>query len=182
MADTGIQPMTTGNSIELLSPTSEDPDLSPTTETTSHDWLAPLPTTEEIRRWRHTDVSQDPKCNHRGLSAAAGDAECTASPSRIPDWVISHEETQMMFEAGHGTAPDLIYARGVPDTPSPDPTSFDRKQCTLIIVEIGFCRDLGCDTKFDKKTDKYSPLIAALKNNGEGWSLWPSLSATRVPH
>ena len=46
----------------------------------------------------------------------------------------------MLFEAGHGTSPDLIYARGVPDSPSPDLTSFDRKQCTLIIIEIGFCR------------------------------------------
>ena len=69
----------------------------------------------------------------------------------------------MLFDAGHGTAPDLIYARGVPNTPSPDPNSFDRKQCTLIIVEIGFCMDLGCDAKFDKKTEKYSPLIATLR-------------------
>ncbi len=69
----------------------------------------------------------------------------------------------MMFEAGHGTTPDLIYARGVPDTPSPDPTSFDRKHCTLIIIEIGFYRDLGCDVKFDEKTEKYSSLIAAFR-------------------
>jgi hypothetical protein len=69
----------------------------------------------------------------------------------------------MFFEAGHGTAPDLIYAKGVPDTPSPDPTSFNRKQCTLILVEIGFCRDLGYDIKFDEKTEKYSPLIADLR-------------------
>ncbi len=68
----------------------------------------------------------------------------------------------MLFEAGHGRTPDLIYARGVPDTPFPDPTSFDKKHCTLIIVEIGFCKDLGCEGKFDKKTEKYSPLIAAL--------------------
>ena len=68
-----------------------------------------------------------------------------------------------MLDAGHGTAPDLIYASGVPNTPSPDPTSFDKKQCTLIIVEIGFCRDLGCVIKFDKKTEKYSTLIAALR-------------------
>jgi len=69
----------------------------------------------------------------------------------------------MMFEARHGTAPDLIYARGVQDTPSSDPTSFDRKQFTLIIVEIGFCRDIGFDDKFDKKTEKYSPLVATLR-------------------
>jgi hypothetical protein len=69
----------------------------------------------------------------------------------------------MLFEAGHGTAPDLIYARGVPDTPSPDPTFFNRKQCTLILVEIGFCRDLGCDIKFDKNTEKYFSLITVLR-------------------
>ena len=69
----------------------------------------------------------------------------------------------MLFEAGHGTSPDLIYARGVSDTPFPDPTSFDKNQCTLIIVEIGFCKDLGCDVMFDKKTEKYSPLVAALR-------------------
>jgi hypothetical protein len=70
-----------------------------------------------------------------------------------------------MYEAGHGTAPDHIYARGVPKTPSPDPTSFDKKLCTLIIVEIALCKDLGCDVKFDEKTEKYYyPLIiAALK-------------------
>ncbi len=63
-----------------------------------------------------------------------------------------------MFEAGHATAPDLIYARGVPNTPSPDPTSFDKKQCTLIVIEIGFCRDLCCKDKFEEKNTKYSPL------------------------
>ena len=68
-----------------------------------------------------------------------------------------------MFEAGHGTSPDLIYARGVPDTPFPDPTFFERRQCILIIVEIGSCKDLGCDIKFDEKTEKYSALIAALR-------------------
>jgi hypothetical protein len=37
------------------------------------------------------------------------------------------------------------------------------KQCTLIIVEIGFCRDLGCDIKIDKKAEKYPPLGVALR-------------------
>ena len=65
-----------------------------------------------------------------------------AVPRRIPEWVLSLEEIQELYTADHGTAPDLIYARGVPDSPSPDPTSFNKKLCTLIIVEIGFCRDL----------------------------------------
>jgi hypothetical protein len=153
--------MTIGDSIESLSPTSEDTDQSPTTETIPHDWWRPTP--EETRRIRHTDVSLDPIYNHWSLSAAAGDEECTAAPSRIPDWVVPREETRMLFEAGHGTTPDLIYARGVPDTPSPDPTSFKKTHCTLILVEIGFFRNLGCDVKFDKKIEKYSPFIAALR-------------------
>ena len=69
----------------------------------------------------------------------------------------------MLFEAGHGTAPDFIYARGVPDSPSSDPTSFDRKQCTLMIIEIGFCRDLCCVEKLEEKTSKYALLLAALR-------------------
>jgi hypothetical protein len=71
----------------------------------------------------------------------------------------------MMFEAEHGTTLNLVYARGVSDAPSPDPTSFDKKQCALIIVEIGFYRDLGCDIKIEKKTKKYSPLMVALKSS-----------------
>jgi len=55
-----------------------------------------------------------------------------------------------MFEAGHGIALDLIYAKGAPNAPSPDSTCF--KNFTLIIVEIGICRDLGCDIKIEKKT------------------------------
>ena len=60
----------------------------------------------------------------------------------------------MLFEAEHGTAPDLIYARGVPDPPTSDPTSFDRKHCTLVIIDIGLCRDFGCVEKLVEKTSK----------------------------
>ena len=109
MANTGIQPMTTGNSIESLSFSSEDTNLSPTTETPPHEWFATLPTSENVRRRRLTHVSQDPKYNHWGLSAADGEAECTATRRRIPDWGLRHGETQMLFEAGHGTTLDLIY-------------------------------------------------------------------------
>jgi len=79
--------------------------------------------------------------------------------------ILSHEETQEINAAGHGRAPDLIYAGGVPDSPSPDPTSFDKKLCFLIIIEVGFCRDLGCDAKLEAKTTKYAPLLAALRKH-----------------
>ena len=67
-----------------------------------------------------------------------GDAECIATPSRIPDWTLSQETQTALFTAGHETAPNLIYAREVPDTPAPDPSTFDRKKCNLILIEIGF--------------------------------------------
>ena len=93
MADTSVQPMTTGDSIESLSPTSEDANPSPTTGTISHDCFAPLPTTEETHGKRHTDVSLDHRYNHWVISADAGDEECTSAPSRIPEWVLPHAET-----------------------------------------------------------------------------------------
>ena len=50
MADTGVQSMTIGDSIQTLAPTPEDTDQSPITKPIPHDWFAPVPTTEEIRR------------------------------------------------------------------------------------------------------------------------------------
>jgi len=55
----------------------------------------------------------------------------------------------------------LFMQIGVLDSHSPDPTSFNKTRCTLILVEVGFYRDFGCDTKIAKKTMTYSPLIAA---------------------
>jgi hypothetical protein len=67
------------------------------------------------------------------------------------------QETQALFEEGHCPAPDLIYAREVPDTIDLGKTNFDKKTCTLIFIEIGFSRDLGCDKKHTEKTEKYTP-------------------------
>ena len=127
------------------------------------DWLDPLPANEATRIRRHTDICQDPRYNIQGPSATNYDTECTTSPSRIPTWVLPTEETQALFEGGHGTAPDLIYARRVPDTPDPGQTNVDKKTCALILTEIGFSRDLGYDKKHTEKTEKYSPLVAALR-------------------
>jgi len=64
---------------------------------------------------------------------------------------------------GAGATPDIIYARGVPVDPSPDPTSFDRKECSLILFEIGFYRDLGYQDKLTKRIEKYHPLLYVLR-------------------
>jgi hypothetical protein len=47
-------------------------------------------------------------------------------------------------------------------TPNSEQNNVKKKLCTLILVELGFCRDLGCDSKFTEKPEKYSSLIAAL--------------------
>ena len=60
-------------------------------------------------------------------------------------------------------APGIIYARGVPADPSPDIESFNGKDLSLILFEIGFCRDLGCHKKLKKKTEKYNPLVTTLR-------------------
>ena len=52
---------------------------------------------------------------------------------------------------------DHIYARGVLDTPDPGLATFDKKLCTLILLEIRFYRDIGCDKKQTEKTAKYPP-------------------------
>ena len=102
--------------------------------------LIPLTSKEETRRRRHVDISEDPKY---ALRSSEGDAECTDAPTRILDRILSLETQEYLFKNGHGTAPDLIYAKKVPDTPAPDPTTFDRKKCNLILIEDGLCRDFG---------------------------------------
>ena len=124
------------------------------------DLLQPLPPDVQTRHRRHTNVSQDPRY---ARATTAGDSECTEALNRIPDWILPHEIQEAMFRAGHGTAPDLIYAKGVPDTPTPDPSTSDRKQCILIIIEVGFCQDFGGHKRRQEKTAKYAPLVNALK-------------------
>jgi hypothetical protein len=77
--------------------------------------------------------------------------------------VIPPDETKKIFEDGHGTTPDLVYAGGMPAPPDPDLKNFNKMLCTLIPAEVAFCRDIGCYAKLTEKTEKYSPLVAALK-------------------
>ena len=121
------------------------------------DWLALLPPEVETRRRRHTDISQDLRYK---IPPPTGDLECIEAPDRIPDLILHHETHEALFWAGHGIAPDLIYARGVPNNPSPDPNALDRKTCNLILIEIRFCQDFGCQKRLQEKTAKYAPLVA----------------------
>ncbi len=97
---------------------------------------------EALRLRRHTYVSQDPRYNTN--TTTRGDEECIAAPPHILDWILPRETQDFHFKADHGTAPNLIYAREIPDTPDPDPDAFDRKKCNLILIEVGSCMDFGC--------------------------------------
>ena len=71
------------------------------------------------RHPRHVDVSKDVKDLLRQQEAATNDGECTSAPNYIPDWVLPADELQKLIDEGKGAAPDLIYARGISDFPSP---------------------------------------------------------------
>ena len=105
-------------------------------------------------------MSQDPRYDQ---ATTAGDSECTEAPTRIPECILPLETQEAFFREDHGTTPDLVYAKGVPDTPGLDPSTFDRNQCILVIFEIGFCQDFGWHKRLQEKTAKYAPLVAALK-------------------
>ena len=127
MTDTDTQPMTTGESLESLSSTTEENNPFPNPETPHHDWLAPLPTTEDIRRRRHTDVSQDPSYNQWGLSAIEGDAECTTAPRRIQDWLLPPGRVSdvVLSRAWHNSGPHLC--KWVPRLSLPRPNLFQKE-------------------------------------------------------
>jgi len=80
------------------------------------------------------------------------DEEGVAAPRYIPVWVLPQEDLDNLMAAGVGAAPDIIYARGVPADPTPDLGSFDIKNGSLTLFEIGLCRDLGLQNKLAKKT------------------------------
>jgi hypothetical protein len=76
------------------------------------------------------------------------------SPARIPRQINGGRSR---------SCPDIVYARGVPVDPSLDIDAFNMKDCSLILIEVSFCRDLGCNQKYTKKTETYLPLLTALR-------------------
>jgi hypothetical protein len=67
--------------------------------------------------------------------------------------------------AGVEAAPDIINARGVPTDPTPDPDYFDRKDCSRTLFEIGFWSNLGLQDIRANRTEKYHPLLCALRRS-----------------
>ena len=93
---------------------------------TPRDWIQSLSQEEKTGRKRHIDVSHDMRFTDMGLSAAVGDAERTEALTRIPPWVLAPDETKKLFEDGHGTAPNLMYAKGMPITHHPNLTNVNK--------------------------------------------------------
>ncbi len=87
------------------------------------------------------------------------DCQTPAAISQVILQVLLQEDLDNLMAAGLGAAPGILFAQGVPADPTPDPNSFDRKVCSFILFEIGFCRDLGCHEKVTEKTEKYYPLF-----------------------
>ena len=164
-ADAGNKSQTPGAVLDSLG-TPSSPSL-PLAPSESPDWLDPIddpaPPQPPRRHPRHIDVSADVWNLLRQEEANARDEECTTAPSYIPEWVLPAAELQALIDAGKGAAPDLIYARGVPSFPAPHLSQFQRSECTLLLIEVGFCRDLGCTEKRAEKQTKYAPLIDALR-------------------
>ena len=108
-------------------------------------------------------MSIDTKVLPLQRETAVYDEEGVEAPRDIPTRVLPQEDLDSLRAAGAGPAPDIIYARGVPPDPSDIINAFDRKDCSLVLFEIGFCRDLGCHDKLAEKTDKYHPLLCSLR-------------------
>ena len=128
------------------------------------DWLThKKPDTPPPRRNRKVDVSIDTKALPTQGAARMHDEEGAAAPRYIPEWVLPKKDLDSLREAGAGAAPDIIYALGVPAEPPANWNAFSKKDCSLIIFEVGFCRDLGCHEKYTQKNEKYLPLLTALR-------------------
>jgi hypothetical protein len=127
----------------------------------------------------YTDVTVDPKtllakhCESHAL--ASSDSEAVSAPSYIPPWVLSSTQIDNLRRQGQGVTPDLVYARGVPNVPNPDPSSFDKATCSLLLIEVGFGSDLNLKTKLEEKTSKYQPLMDELKKE------WGNVHLVCVP-
>ncbi len=92
-------------------------------------------------------------------------------------YYVPQEDPDNLMACGAGAAPDIIYARGVPADPSPEIDSFNSSGCSLILFEIGLCRDLGCQNKLRKKNDNYNPLVTTLRR------YWGRIDLARMhPH
>jgi hypothetical protein len=56
-------------------------------------------------------------------------------------------------------ASNIIYAKAIPDNPSPESKLIDKKKHTLLAIEMGFYMNLGCHEKIQETAEKYIPFL-----------------------
>ena len=76
--------------------------------------------------------------------ATIHDEEGAVAPRYIPVRALPQEDPDILMATGSKAAPDIVYARKVPADTFPDIDAFNKEDCSLILIEVGFCRDLGC--------------------------------------
>ena len=89
--------------------------------------------------------------------------ECVEAPNFLPPWVMPEARQRELLAQGHGIAPDIVYARGVPCMESPPSGTYTPHHRALLIIEVGYCQDFRLQDKAHLKLGKYDPLVAALK-------------------
>ena len=113
---------------------------------------------------RGSDVSLDPATLKLALDRLhmSTDLPITA-PRRLPEWLLPGDISDALREVAAGVTPDIVMVHGVSDVLLPDPTTYDRSKCRVVIIEVGFCADLRCAAKLQQKRDHYEPLVAELR-------------------
>ena len=90
--------------------------------------------------------------------------EKPGAPNRLGRFVHkASANSWALLSEGAGLAPDIVYARGVPNLTPPPLHSYTPRQCSLLLVEVGFCQDLRLQTKEQLKLGKYEALVQALQ-------------------
>ena len=160
--DAGVISQTTPAQLSALLCANPSPPQPPHDEGISHllDLIDPdcfLPTASRT----YSDPAVDPKRLLPHLydphDPTALDSETTSAPSYIPPWGLPTTQLDSLRQRGLGVTPDLIYARGAPNVPNPDPSSFDKPACSLLLIEVGFGSDRNLKAKQEEKYENANP-------------------------
>jgi hypothetical protein len=96
-------------------------------------------------------------------------------PQYLPDWILPASQSDILREWGLGVTPDLVFGVGVPSVVDSEDADWKRCNCTLILIEVGFCADLRCHLKLQEKREKYEPLLRELRK------IWGHVHLVIVP-
>ncbi len=71
----------------------------------------------------YSDVTIDVK---PALNQTHQSDDPTKAPSHLPHWVLPKSALDRLRQQKHGVTPDILYARGVPNSTAPDLTLLDK--------------------------------------------------------